>query len=133
MGKVAIRTVSDDDIVERFEDYAIQVSIEDYCVEFIVKEIAGETVSPPPEGLWLYTVKDAVCNMDTTTVFNDGETFLHGSIKWDGCSNWDFHTSEVMAHFCGRQGATSIGRLMDRMYQITKERLRTYDVDCAEN
>jgi hypothetical protein len=54
----------------------------------------------------------------------DGETpktpFWVGSIKWDGCSNWDFRTNECMAHFCGPKHATSIGRLMGKLYDLAR-------------
>lgn len=25
---------------------------------------------------------------------------LRGSVKWDGCSNWDFQPDNVLVHFC---------------------------------
>lgn len=129
--EIATRPV-EGEVIERFEEYGIKVTIQSYVVEFSVKEIIGETMSPSPAGLWLYTKAGATDCSDGTTDFAEGEGFLSGSIKWDGCSNWDFHTDECMAHFCGRKHATSIGRLMDRLYQITKDRLPTYDEDLAE-
>lgn len=113
--------------LERFEDYAISVDTSGTRhIAFTVKVILGETILPEPSGLWLYVIEGADSTADTTTDFGEGETFLSGEVKWDGCSNWDFHTAEIHAHFCDRAQATGIGRLMDHLYQITKERLPTY-------
>jgi hypothetical protein len=115
-------------MIERFEDYGIQVAPGGaHVLTFEVKAIIGETVDPPPAGLWLYEIAGSASSAETTTVFEDGELFLDGSIKWDGCSNWDFHTTEIMAHFCGREQAVGVGRLLDHLYQIAKERLATYE------
>lgn len=113
---------------DRFENYAISIKIhENNCViDFEVKKIIAE------DKTWHYTIKDAICNFDTTPNFEDGQVFLSGGIKWDGCSNWNFNDKQVMIHFCGRSDATSIGRLIDHLYQIAKERLSTYDATCAE-
>jgi hypothetical protein len=127
MNQIAVRQI-EGEIVERFEDYGIRIVVDSYVVNFEVKEIRGETLEPPPAGLWLYMTIDGA----TTTVFADGEMFLNGSINWNGSSNWDFNTAECMAYFCGRQQAVGIGRLIDHLYQITKERLPTYDASLAE-
>jgi hypothetical protein len=126
------------DIVEHFKDtYAIRVTLESHWVSFVVKEKVGETLSPPPAGLWLYrresgSSRSSVDDGDDTADFDLGEVFLDGTIKWDGCSNWDFHTSDVLIHFCGRRQATGLGRLLDHLYQIAQERLVTYDQSLAE-
>lgn len=59
--------------------------------------------------------------------FDEVETFVTGSIKWDGCSNWDFNTGDCMKHFCGRCGAMGLGRLMDRLYTIAQENMPEVD------
>lgn len=47
------------------------------------------------------------------------ESFLHGYVKWDGCSNWHFDEQDrIMLHFCGVKRATDIGELFRRIYQI---------------
>lgn len=115
-------------MTQRFENYAIISKIHEnnHVIDFEVKKIIAED-----DDLY-FTIKDAICNMDTTSKFEDGEMFLSGTIKWDGCSNWNFNDKKVMIHFCGRKDATSIGRLIDHLYQITKECLPKYDIKCAE-
>jgi len=50
------------------------------------------------------------------------ERFLHGSIKWDGCSNWHFDIQDdCMIHFCSAQDAAAIGVLFSELYRIADE------------
>lgn len=44
--------------------------------------------------------------------------FLHGHIRWDGCSNWHFDEQDrVMLHFCDVEQASNIGALFRRLYE----------------
>lgn len=51
------------------------------------------------------------------------ESFLNGHIKWDGCSNWSFHTDKCMAHFCERDELVAVGTLMSRLWDLAKEKV----------
>lgn len=113
---------------EQFEDYLIFFAFapnNDVVMDFEVVKIIGEQTAPVFGTL--YETEDDFGTLDHTLAV----TFLDGSIKWDGCSNWDFHTNECMAHFCGVRQATSIGRLMQRMYEITAESMPKFDNDLA--
>lgn len=118
-----------DQILERFEEYALLIEPDTHVVRFVVKRIVGEHVSGgrAVPGSWTY--QDINCEF--VDDFDSSETFLSGSIKWDGCSNWNFHTDQCMRHFCGRDDATSIGRLMTRLYEIAAERVPHYDREIA--
>jgi hypothetical protein len=118
----------DGKIIERFEDYGIVTVPDSHTIEFTVKEITGEHIEGAGimPGAWLYGANGE------TSDFDAAEPFLTGFIKWDGCSNWDFHSRDCMIHFCGRKHATSIGRLMDRLYQIASERMEHYDAEIAD-
>lgn len=121
-------STKDGKIIERFEDYGIVASPRSHVIDFTVKEITGEHVSGAGimPGAWLYGPNGG------TSDFDVAEPFLTGFIKWDGCSNWDFHTDDCLRHFCGKVHATSIGRLMDRLYQIASERVESYDAETAD-
>ncbi len=107
-------------IQEIFEDYHITADVCSHHVGFRVAKILfwsdGEPSVPAMYG-------DTFDEGDCSAIPADAPAFWTGSVKWDGCSNWDFGTSECMAHFCGRKQATSIGRLMDRLYAIAKDAL----------
>lgn len=51
----------------------------------------------------------------------DADVFLHGEVKWDGCSNWHFDEQDaVMIHCCERQQLVDIGEVMARCWDMTK-------------
>lgn len=120
--------------IEHFENkYTIAYTVQSHWVDFDVYEIVAHSESEPgkfdvPE----YQEIDAVSNLPGVKDLSKAEKFWHGSIKWDGCSNWDFNTESCMAHFCGKEDAMMIGKLMGRMYEITAEKLPTYDKSVAE-
>lgn len=92
---------------EVFGDYYIELRVEQYYADVKVWNIAGITT----DGELLF-----------------GEEFkperpeypnIDGSIKWDGCSNWDFNTDECMMHFCGKGGVEEFGKLLIKLYDMT--------------
>lgn len=99
--------------IDVFEDYEIHYTDHDYLMDFKIYEITGFTENKKTH------VFDVPTYGKQFAASHDGATpFWEGAIRWDGCSNWDFKTDECMAHFCGRKNATSIGRLMDRLYDL---------------
>lgn len=51
--------------------------------------------------------------------------YLHGSVKWDGCSNIIFDEllpsggrTPSYLHFCGRQDAKQLADMMDAIYDL---------------
>lgn len=50
--------------------------------------------------------------------------YLHGDVKWDGCSNWWFDEQEdrnVMLHGCSRADIERLGKAMALCWDWTKE------------
>jgi hypothetical protein len=61
---------------------------------------------------------------NATTNLSEAPVFIHGSVKWDGCSNWHFDEQDkAMLHFCGPEDAAEVGQLLARMYEIARELL----------
>lgn len=109
---------------ERFERFVIEWSAHSHHVNFVVKEIVA---AGHPDKEWYYESRD---NMnDQTTNFSDAAEFLSGSIKRNGCSDWNFHTDSHMMHFCGRGMAESLGHLMSRLYNIAAQSMDGWDGD----
>lgn len=46
------------------------------------------------------------------------EPIISGSIKWDGCSNWDF---SKQYHFCSKTDAKNFGDLLPKLYEWASE------------
>lgn len=101
---------------ETFEDmYVIyHAPFGEYAEEFVVFKIECYDEAGVPH----FWEGGTSSNFPGTPDPSLAEPALSGSIKWDGCSNWDFHCEDGMIHYCGVKMATSIGRLMERLYDI---------------
>ena len=59
---------------------------------------------------------------------DESEVYLHGIVKWDGCSNWHFDEQDrVMLHGCSREDLTNLGELMAKCWDYAKENLESWD------
>ena len=100
-----------------------------YYVEFKILEIVAQNISPPVLNLenLMWHKEGSSCHPDPTDNINDAELYLSGSIKWDGCSNWMFENSPY--HFCGRDSAINIGKLLENLYNLAKDILKETEDD----
>jgi hypothetical protein len=97
------------------DNYEIHFTDHEYYMDFKVFEIVGFARNKETHAF------DVPLYGDEFRETTEGvEPFWEGSIKSDGCSNWDFKTAECMAHFCGKDDAISIGRLMAECYDLAK-------------
>lgn len=51
-----------------------------------------------------------------------------GSVKWDGCSNWNLNI-----HFCGKDETIMFGKLMSELYVWASELLPEYAENILED
>ena len=84
---------------------------------FKVYEIIGRC----EDGTLLFELKGGTGPMDQVQDLNEAEMYLNTSIKWDGCSDWNFKPDECDKHFCGFNDADTLGQLMKRMYEIARD------------
>ena len=111
-------------MVFQFEDYAYEVEMaNDAVMDFRVVKVLSDD---PPELLFVRHDDDG-CQDFNCKDFGSADTFMSGHIKWDGCANIDFHTDDIMAHFCGRREATSVGRLLDHLYDVAAAKIQNFD------
>jgi len=80
---------------------------------FEVRVVIGMTGDPKP----LYYADDPAAGNMTSDV-ERADLYASGAIRFDGCANVDWHTSECMQHACGREDMTRIGPLFDRLYDL---------------
>jgi len=68
------------------------------------------------------------CN-GRTDKLEEAEVFLHGDVKWDGCSNWWFDVEdEIALHCCERWEIARVSEAMLFCYDWTKELLPKFEV-----
>ena len=107
-------------IIKHYEDinFTVVASPGDYHVDYAIYDIVGHTLENEP--LWQKTGE--VASPITVKTLAEAEIYLHGSVKWDGCSNWAFDEQDrVMIHGCSRDGVLRFGEVMARCWDLTRE------------
>ena len=57
---------------------------------------------------------------------DDAHRYLHGWVKWDGCSNWHFDEQDrLYLHGCDRHDTTRWGEAMGRCWDWAQDLLGT--------
>lgn len=60
----------------------------------------------------------------------EADVYLHGFVKWDGCSNWHFNEQDCgMLHGCSRENVQRFGDVLGRCWDWTAELLSNWDGD----
>ena len=95
----------------------------DYYVEFIVYEVCrGGTTLDKEDDVFLFPSHGSFALNDTVTNFKEAQPYLHGDVKWDGCSNWDIdELNRCMIHGCSREDLLAIGEVMAKCWDWTSE------------
>lgn len=53
---------------------------------------------------------------------DDAEVYLHGTIRWDGCSDWSFYPADnCMIHLCGPGDADELHWLLKTCYSLVAD------------
>lgn len=111
-------------MVRHFPDigYTVVAEAHSHHVSFKVYEVFGTDSN----GIVLWKASDTFGNAPCDKL-EDAEVYLHGDVKWDGCSNWHFDEQDrVMLHGCSRGDLTNIGEVMARCWDWTKEVLPNF-------
>jgi hypothetical protein len=125
-------TTPDHDIIEHQHElgFTIVAKPDAYGVEYVLYDIVGwevgEGLGEFDKPLWL---KVGVWNSyDVVNTLAESEPYMHGTVKWDGCSDWCFDQQEhVMLHACDRQGLLRIGQALARCWDWTAELCPRWD------
>jgi len=93
-------------------DFTIVAVTHEYRVDFKIYAVLGWGEGSAP-GVYdvpeFYTTE----NDCLTESIQEAELYLHGEVKWDGCSNWHFDEQDrVMLHGCSRQDVLRFGEVM---------------------
>ena len=65
--------------------------------------------------------------------FQEAAPFVHGHVKWDGCSNWYFDAQDsCMIHGCDKDDLLNLGKVLGACWDWTKELCPKWqDMECA--
>lgn len=122
--------------VRHFEDLGFSVIAEPHengcSVSYVVYDIFAED----DDGmLWTKEIDGKRGSYyDGVRPIEDADVFLHGYVKWDGCSNWHIDEQDrVMIHRCGRRDLANLGAIMLACFDMTKELIPdNFYSECAE-
>lgn len=104
--------------------FTIVATPHQYRVEYAVYDIEGWGDADKP--LWHRAGSDTW--PDIVETIEESELYLHGEVKWDGCSNWHFDAQEsVMLHGCSRGDLLRHGEIMAMCWDWTAELCPSWD------
>jgi hypothetical protein len=110
-------------ILKEFKDinFVVLAEVEaeyKHSVDYKIYEIVGEHVC---DGQLVFNTAGSDTNEPTDDI-TTAEIFAHGSVRWDGCSNWEFDIQkDCMIHACSRADLENIGHVLARCWDMTKE------------
>jgi hypothetical protein len=98
--------------------FTVVAVADNYRVDYVIYDIEGEDT----EGTVLWHRKGSDSHPDWVETIEEAEPYLHGTVKWDGCSDWSFDEQDrVMLHGCCRADVSRFGEAMARCWDWTKE------------
>ena len=108
-----------------WEDISM-VCIVDYrksCIDFSVYEIFGhqEGKSKSVYDIKIYERKGSKSSEDTTTIIEEAQTYIEGTIKWDACSHVTFGDEDGYIHICGGRSWRQHIELMERVFGLARD------------
>lgn len=90
----------------------VQYEPQGHFVEFTAYEVLGVGED---DSQW-YWRKGAVSSTDDTSNLSEAEPYIKGSVKWDGCSHFNFG-DEGYLHLCGRDDIDKLANALSVIYE----------------
>ena len=104
--------------------FTILAVTHDYHVDFTIYDIEGwlegETKGQYDRPVWHKAGAKASPNPVET--IDEAEPYLHGSVKWDGCSDWHFDEQDrCYLHGCSKADVQRFGDVMALCWDLAAE------------
>ena len=111
---------------KHFPDLGFTVCATAYThhVDFVVYDIEAwqEGATPEVYDMPLWHKAGAPSHPDPVNCIEEAEPYLHGEVKWDGCSNWHFDEQDrIMLHGCTRHDVLRFGEVMAECWDWAAE------------
>jgi hypothetical protein len=106
----------------RVDPGGFYVDVEAYEIVGDYGELEAKGRQADPEARpYVFLRKGATTSSDVVDVLADAGLWLHGRIKWDGCSNLHIDAQDDgMLHFHGPDDAAAVGKLLAALYDIAR-------------
>jgi hypothetical protein len=115
--------VSDLVILEEL-GFAIRATVGEYHVDYVIYEVFRKGDG---EGFY-FQEKEAICHPSPIEGEQNAEVWAHGSVKWDGCSNWHFDCQDkVFLHACEREEILNWSAVLVACRDMTAKILPNWD------
>ena len=98
------------------QTYGIRYDVQQYHMDFAVYPVAQAFEGLSKVGAW--------CLFDGANQYDlaeheQADFEIRGSLKWDGCINWETNP-DCMMHGCGPGHAAEIGAMFNAVYHVGK-------------
>lgn len=108
-------------------DFTIVAEVHESRVDFFVFDIIGWT-GGRLDSTPLWRRHRAESSSDLVEDISHAERYLHGHVKWDGCSDWYFDEQDrVMLHGCSRADLQRLGDVMAACWDWASELCPNFD------
>jgi hypothetical protein len=88
-----------------------------YLMNWRAYAVVGETET----GRKFFNRAGYTSSPDPVDTIEEAQIFAEGSVKWDGCCNFEF--TDVPLHTCSRADAGDLGRLLEAIYDLAAEEM----------
>lgn len=106
-------------------DFTYTAEVFEYRVEFKAYVIMARS---RPDGSPMWRKIGASGGFDVVDDLQEAEVYLHGRVKWDGCSDWHFDEQDRVAlHGCSRKDLLALGEVMAACWDLAKEYCPRWD------
>lgn len=119
-----LRTFEDVGYVVRYklDPSCLYMTVEAYHIVGDYGELEAKGRPASPDRPFVYLRRGATTSGDVVDNLAEAGRWLHGEIKWDGCSNISIDAQDdCMLHFCGRSEAVAVGGLLGALYDLAHE------------
>ena len=89
-----------------------------YHVDYTVYDHEGRDEHNNP----LFHRAGSELSPDPVARMAEAEPYLHGTVKWDGCSHWHFDEQDrIMLHGCSKEDITRLGDILGECWEWTRK------------
>ena len=107
-------------LYEKSNDFSIFYNMRSHVMGFVVLLNLGDGD---------YEMEDCTFTKDP----DDALVFMNGYLKRDGCCDLTIGSGDAhQLHFCDMDDAKRVGRVFDKLYELCRDQMASFDAETAE-